>query len=289
MKKGVIICTIILFVLLTSIAYSLPGSCLITAKEGELIQLAPAAFDPDSDIGPAGRLIWTFYNPFNASGAWQTQKGQRGIYDFKLTVTDGEFTDLKRECVELLYNNKNPKLTIGNDLYLTIGESASVSALCLDPDEDPVSITYQLNNADLYGPVFYDEIGTHKLRITCEDNYGGYDSKESNLHILPAKTKKPVKEIITYENIPTNFTGIKVILPGDDIEVKYSKPAYKYPKSKKFFIKYEKEEVKASPEECYCNGDNSKIFLDQSCCVYAKVGQPIEYFEKQTRTFIITN
>ena len=259
---------VIMLIIFSQVSYSF-SDCSITANEGDLIQLGPAAYDPDYDIGPAGILIWTFFPPFNISAEWQTKKGQRGIYSFKLSVSDGEFIDTKYDCVNLLYNNKNPVLSPVSEMYIQVGEEASISATCIDPDKDVVKITYQVNNQKVDGQMIYDDVGDYKLKISCEDDFGGSAEVITKLHVLPHPQKdtsidvsRIVEDVIlTATETFSDETEISVVYPGDDIQLRLPKPKKDY----------------EGGEKCVCNGDDSKIFLDASCCVYATVGEPMIY------------
>ncbi len=166
-------------------------SCPLAAYEGSLVQLSPAAFDPDPEIGPAGRLLWSFGPPFDEFGRWQTVKGQRGIFPFWVSVSDGELTDTKHSCVELLVNNRNPIVLPMKDVYIIRGDSAKLSASCYDPDGDPVSISYKFNGKDV-AFIMYEPPGVYDIEAVCTDGFGGVGIGRAKLHVsMPAVESKP--------------------------------------------------------------------------------------------------
>jgi len=62
----------------------------IEVIEGELVRVIPKARDPDNDP-----LTFTFGQPLNSSGEWQTKIGDSGIYYAVVTVSDGTLSDSK--------------------------------------------------------------------------------------------------------------------------------------------------------------------------------------------------
>jgi hypothetical protein len=221
-KKPLLFCIAVLILFAFSLtAYSQTSvNCPIAAYEGELVQLNPAAFDPDPEIGPAGKLLWTFGPPFDNQGKWQTMKGQRGIFPFWLSVSDGELKDTNHSCIELLPNNRNPILSPVPEIYITRGENTNIDVTCTDPDGDPVEINYRFNGKDV-AYILYEPPGTYNLDITCTDGFGGVDSQRTKLHIdmpKPAPSPKPAPKpaVVVAEPKPKpkpKPTEVQVVLP----------------------------------------------------------------------------
>ncbi|HII71337.1 TPA: hypothetical protein HA265_01125, partial [Candidatus Woesearchaeota archaeon] len=92
------------------------GKCEFIVNEGETVQLQPEGYDPDPEIGPAGKLVWTFYPPFDNKGVWKTSKGDAGITESKIKLSDGELYDLRTFCVEVLSTNDAPRLSPLDDI-----------------------------------------------------------------------------------------------------------------------------------------------------------------------------
>jgi hypothetical protein len=238
------------------------SKCPLVAYEGEMVALHPEGYDPDKDIGPAGHLIWEFSTPFDAQGRWQTFKGQRGIYDFWVSVSDGELKDTKRSCVELLPNNKPPILYPVEDIYLTRGESTKITASCIDPDGDPVSFSYRFNGKDVVY-IVYEPPGVYDLEVICSDGFGGIAQQNAKLHVLMPEEPKPApkpKPIIYVAPVSKPST-VEVVLP------KAAKP----------------EVVDVTyPSECVCpeNEDVEVVIYDGF--------YPVESLTNNTRTFVIS-
>jgi len=100
MKK--LLTLIIFFFILT---YSASSLKTFEINETEKISLAPEAEDPDSD-----NLIYTFSDPLDENGEWQTEYGDNGKHVVTITVSDGE-NDIS-EDVLIIVNRKEAKPTI---------------------------------------------------------------------------------------------------------------------------------------------------------------------------------
>lgn len=211
-RKGVLLSLFLVFAMLSTSIISLTSLsstvnaqtsdvCPIAVYEGEKVKLAPAAYDPDPEIGPAGEFLWSVSRPFDEKGEWQTTKGKRGIFNFWLKVSDGELYDTEYSCVEVLPNNRDPVLLPISDLTITKGESTKLYATCSDPDGDQVKIDYYVNGKNMQY-LLYQPPGTYRFTVMCTDGYGGADYQSATLTVketIPQTIIKKVKKIV---NIP---------------------------------------------------------------------------------------
>ncbi len=60
---------------------------VIVVNETDFVDIKPNITDPDNDT-----LNFTFSDPLNESGQWQTEVGDAGTYPITVTVSDGEST-----------------------------------------------------------------------------------------------------------------------------------------------------------------------------------------------------
>jgi hypothetical protein len=293
--------TLVVFILLSSsISSSIVCalSCPIVVYEGQSVVLDPDAYDPDPEIGPAGRLVWEFGQPFNNKGAWQTKKGQRGIFDFWVSVSDGEFSSVNYSCVEVLPYNLPPVLEEISPFELVRGESKKIEAVCTDPDGDAVEITYRFNGKDV-SYVLYEPPGVYSLEVVCSDGFGGSDTKETSVTILmpepefvPIKKPEPVSvdesirvneilpetvELVLPESKAQNVSEDELAViytigsyncppcPSEDIIVAYELPVDET-KSRIFVLEHSIEDAKTDSQ---CEKDlrrKEKITLTLGCC-----------------------
>jgi len=192
--------------------------CPVTVYEGQPVQLDPEAYDPDMEIGPAGKLLWSFSRPFDDNGLWQTRKGDSGIRYFFATVSDGQYSDTRKFCVNVLSQNRDPVLDPLPEIAVTIGENFKITPSCYDPDGDAVFFDYEFKGHPV-AFISYDEPGDYPLKVICSDGFGGMDSKTTMLHVLEKKT------------IIRPVTESPVVLPvqpiNQDIEVVFDAKAVK--------------------------------------------------------------
>lgn len=144
--------------------------------EGDLIKLNYKGTDPDKNIGPAGKLLYTFGEPFNEDQEWQSQKGDAGTYNVKVTVSDGEYKDEATVCFKILPGNEAPVLS-ASDVTVDEGKTFTIAAKCTDPDEDKVTITYSGDMTSATWKTGYDDAGEYEVKIVCKDPDGLQDSE----------------------------------------------------------------------------------------------------------------
>ncbi len=89
MKKGVLLISILLLSLVL-VSAELPR---VVVKEGELVNLKPKAKTHDVE------LTYTFSEPLDEEGKWQTEAGDAGEYEIKIVASDGESTVTKKVVV----------------------------------------------------------------------------------------------------------------------------------------------------------------------------------------------
>ncbi len=160
------------------------SACLFTATEGDIVNIRSIVQDPDESdprnpVGPLGRLDVRFSYPFaDSNGVWQTLKGDAGMHNFTVRVTDGEYTEEKPYCIEVLQGNRPPALGNLNNLEVVAGETVKLEPTCTDPDNDEVKITYQ---GDISNRNWITEsakktepkdVGRHIITVSCTDARG---------------------------------------------------------------------------------------------------------------------
>ena len=137
----------------------------IIVKEGELVVLKPESEDPDADT-----ILYTFSEPLDKDGRWQTKKGDAGNYEITVTASDGELTDTQKILLVVESTNKAPVLSPIADITLNEGETVSLEPIATDPDGDEVTITYSGWMTEASYTTNYDDAGTHIVTVTASDN-----------------------------------------------------------------------------------------------------------------------
>ena len=206
----------ILTVLLILVSASLVSAqvCPFATTEGNLLSLHAEGYDPDPEIGPAGRLIWTYSAPFNMDGLWQTRIGDAGVYHLTIGLSDGEYSDSYKACLEVFpymspdsskrtvpeYNN--PPMIFGlRDTKMYVGETLELHITCVDIDDNDVDITYYGWPGELVHTATLAEAGTHTAEVVCRDARGAEARQSVTYQVIPRSSSPAVTldRIVVYE------------------------------------------------------------------------------------------
>jgi len=141
------------------------GLTTITVNEGELVVLKPESEDPDADT-----ILYTFSEPLDKDGRWQTKKGDAGNYEITITASDGELTDTQKILLVVESVNKPPVLKQIADITVNEGETVSFEPVATDPDGDKVTITYSGWMTEASYTTNYNDAGTHIVTVTASDS-----------------------------------------------------------------------------------------------------------------------
>ena len=165
----------------------------ITVKEEDLLQLKIQAEDPDGNT-----LTYTFSEPLNSTGAWQTERGDAGEYEVTVTVTDEEGMSASQDLkiiVEAL--NNPPVLKAMDDIVVFEGKTITLEPSASDADADELEITYSgWMNSSTY-TTNYDDAGNYTVSVAVTD---GTDSVSQDVAItVNNKNRAPVIGSITLE------------------------------------------------------------------------------------------
>ncbi len=215
-------------------------------EEGDSIEVVYNINDIDND-----NLDIDFSYPLDENGKWNTILGDSGKYNVSLTVSDGEFTIIKKATIYVEYKDRVPKIiqyslddfddsNNDNDLTQEIifseGETVEFNILFEDVEDDVLSIKWYKDGKiiseksaidDSLEIVFgYEEAGQHEIKVIAEDSAGNSVEKIWNVFVED-KNRLPELKI----NEITVNEGEEVILDipnsdvdGDVITYKISEP-----------------------------------------------------------------
>ena len=159
------------------------GLTTITVNEGELVVLKPESEDPDADT-----ILYTFSEPLNKDGRWQTKKGDAGNYEITITASDGELTDTQKILLVVESVNKPPVLKQIADITVNEGETVSFKPVATDPDGDKITITYSGWMTEASYTTNYDDAGTHIVTVTASD---GKESTSQDVTVIVNNVNRP--------------------------------------------------------------------------------------------------
>lgn len=156
---------------------------VVQAVETQQIRLRPLAVDPEG-----GSLKFTYSDPFNQNGIWNTEIGDAGEYTTTVTVSDGTNEVSKRIKIIVSTLNRAPVIGKIHDLVVNEGEQIIVNPVAVDPDGDELSYTY---SGYLSGPVkdtSFSDSGQYTASLTVSD---GELSDSQSFKIIVADVNRP--------------------------------------------------------------------------------------------------
>lgn len=202
----------------------------VTAVEGDLVRLGPEAIDPDGD-----RVRYTFGEPFDDKGTWQTGIGDEGQYRVAVSATDGKDTTTETVLVVIQRANRPPVIDC-QPVTVQEGEQVDLHDVCsiTDTDDEEIVVTYGGWMGSWRYTTDYDDAGTHTVTITASDKRKG-----EILHTVTEDVRVTVQDVnrapVFNDSFPTTISGTEgdvITLPrdlltdpdGDRVTVTYSEP-----------------------------------------------------------------
>ena len=202
------------------------ATCEFQVMEGDKVKIKVTAMDPDKEIGPAGQLIVTFDDPLNQNGEWQTTKGDAGVHDTGVEVSDGELTDSQKFCIEVLRKNLAPILSSVSDVTVKEGQTVSLDAKCTDDQDANPKITYRGFMTSDSKEIGFDDAGDHLVTIRCTDKDGEYDEKTVTVTVEDVN-RPPKLDVSDVEAFAGDTVSIDYNVSdedGDDVAVMIADP-----------------------------------------------------------------
>jgi len=140
------------------------ASFKIEGVEGDTIKIPVKAVDPDGDF-----LEYTFEDPFNEKGLWQSKIGDEGKYLTKVTVSDGTLSTSEYVLIELARANRPPVIECPSKIEVNEGEKVVLDCNIYDVDGDVVLVGYDgWMKTSSYTTTFGDA-GTHTVVVRAKD------------------------------------------------------------------------------------------------------------------------
>ncbi len=139
----------------------------IKIKEGQKASVKPSAEDPDGDA-----LTFSYDFPINETGSWQTEIGDAGDYEVKVTASDGELTVEAMVIITVEAVNRPPVIELDTPVTIKEGDAVTLEPVITDPEGEEVRISYtgwMNTNTKTTG---YDDSGEHTVTIIARDTSG---------------------------------------------------------------------------------------------------------------------
>ena len=173
-----------------------------TYQEGDFITLNIRAQDLDGDD-----LVYTYSEPFDEDGTWQSEIGDAGLYDVTIVASDGKLDTSVTLTIELTSVNKKPVISGFDSVSVIEGQRVTFDPTVTDEDNDNITTTYSgWLSTNTYTTTFEDA-GEYEVTLTA------FDGKES-----VSETVQVIVKNVNRRPIVENVNDISV-LEGEFIEV----------------------------------------------------------------------
>ncbi len=181
--KSAIVLAVVISILL-SFRFVFSELPVIEVNENELVNLKLKAIDLDND-----ELIYSFSNPLNSSGQWQTTYGDYGDYIINISASDGKLKTTQQLLLKVKKANWPPVLEQLDDVVVSETETVKIEPKAKDEENDPITYTISepVGNDGLW-ETDYGDAGEHTITVTASD---GQHSASKQFKITVKETNQP--------------------------------------------------------------------------------------------------
>ena len=157
--------------------------------EGNLVTFTAKGKDDDGDTltfalvgAPSGASI----DPSSGNFTWNAGYDAAGVYDFTVTLSDGQITVSRPVNLTIDATNRTPLLSVSGSTNILYKEGLNLAVSASDPDNDSVSITveglpsgavYSKSKGTITWATTVDSVGSYDIVIIATD--GGLSAKRS--------------------------------------------------------------------------------------------------------------
>ncbi len=137
---------------------------VIAVKENELVRLNVKVTDPDKDV-----VTYTYSQPLNKDGEWQTNYGDAGEYIVTITASDGQLSTEKKVKLAVERVNVAPVIESLHDLAVREGETITFEPAVSDPNKDEVTVTVSEPLKSGNWKTDHTSAGEYQIRVVATD------------------------------------------------------------------------------------------------------------------------
>jgi len=194
---------------------------VIEIDENEQIKLNVNIVDPDED-----KVTYSFTQPLNNEGMWQTNYGDAGEYYVTLTATDDQLTTTQEILLVVNRVNVNPEIEDLMDLEFDEGDVIEFSPEVSDPNNDAVTVTITEPLASGMFSTDHTSAGSYEVFVTASD--GELDTETSFMLTINDVNELPiitgVEDITINEGETVTIEPMVSDLDGDELTITISEP-----------------------------------------------------------------
>ncbi len=194
----------------------------IRVTEGDLVNLAVKAVDPDGD-----EIEYTYTPPLNAQGRWQTRIGDEGKYLVTVTASDGKLSTSEDVLIIVERANRPPVIECPETITVKEGQELDINCNIYDEEGDDYKVEYEGFSEEKTKQTTYDDAGEYTELVRATDSNGGVSVKKIKI-IIDNVNRAPIIEPI--DDIKVMETNTVIVKPkvtdpdGDNVTISFSKP-----------------------------------------------------------------
>ena len=153
---------------------------VILVQETDLVKLNPEAQDPDNDA-----LTFSYTNPLDEQGAWQTTYGDAGEYTVTVTASDGSLSASKKALIIVKRKDEAPSIDKATPVQTSLEaeetDTISFSLSASDLNNDELTYAWKLDGKDIGNQdsyqlkTSYDDAGSHTVKVSVSDGMSASD------------------------------------------------------------------------------------------------------------------
>jgi len=191
-------------------------------RAGELVSFPNLqAVDPDGDS-----IVYTFSEPLDDQGEWQTEEGDEGEYIVTITASDGTSSVDQQVTIIVQPSNFAPTIEIEDTVTVKEGELFALTANITDEDGDEVSVSYEGWQTELPYEVSFDDAGIYSITIIASD---GKKEARKDVTVIVENVNQPptiksIADATVMEHDTVNMAPQVDDPDGDDVVVSVSLP-----------------------------------------------------------------
>lgn len=169
------------------------GVPTIKVDEGDLVNLAIEAEDDDDDT-----ITYTFTEPLDEDGKWQTDFGDSGIHKITITASDGELSTSQDVYIVVEKVSRAPTITNFDDITVDEGDTIELKPTVVDPEKGSVALEYSGWMTTSTKDAGYDDAGEYEVTLKATSSESGESSSVTITITIEDKNRPP--QIISITN-----------------------------------------------------------------------------------------
>ena len=195
MKSSITTVITVILILVLLVPLALAATKTFRVQETEFVRIHPQAVDADND-----KIVYTFSEPLDPQGEWQTDYDDAGEYTIIITASDG-ITETKEEILLIVENKNQPPQLLENNIVVKETQTVDLKPLITDADNDVLSFVFQ-PPFDRNGKwqTGYEDAGRYVVTFAAHD--GEFEQElRVEVEVLQTNQKPSIRDSFAEQNL----------------------------------------------------------------------------------------